>query len=88
MPGGEPSWITPAQHACCVRHDGAYYRGGSRDDRLAADETLARCLSRAGLSPLLAAAFFLGVRVGGGPEFRVPGVSWAFGGAVFAYSKF
>ena len=70
--------------AACVRHDRAYYFGGSRLDRLKADcefdlDVLA--------SPDAEQAemVFNAVRIFGGPHFRKAGVSWAFGGERFFY---
>jgi hypothetical protein len=88
-PGGERAalWpVTPEAHRCCVAHDARYYRGGSITDRLRADEGLRACLLAAGLPRQLADFYFLFVRLGGGPEGRLPGVSWAFGGDVFQYT--
>ena len=90
IPGGECGLsipFTPDQHACCVRHDRAYYFGGSVNDRYSADNALRACMLAAGLDPVLTDVIFTGVRVGGGPEFRRPGISWAFGGKVFAYTR-
>ncbi len=89
IPGGEahaPIPFTLAQHRCCVRHDALYYPGGSFADRWRADVGLRECLTGAGINPAVADLMFAAVRAFGGPEFRVPGVSWAFGNQVFKYS--
>lgn len=71
FPGGEPGWVTPAEHFCCVRHDERYYYGGTIEDRARADAELTGCIARVSGDPLLAAIFYIGVAVGGGPEYRV-----------------
>jgi len=70
---------------CCVRHDEAYYYGGSREERQEADGRFSACLLAAGVPPWLARVYYLAVRVGGHPRFRRPNVSWAFGGDRFRY---
>src|SRR5262249_51144009 len=37
---------------CCVRHDAAYWRGGTREERAAADDTLRECIAATGDSRL------------------------------------
>ena len=63
---------------CCLRHDLAYWRGGSADDRLAADQALRACvLARTG-DPALARTVFAGVRAGGAAVFPT-GFRWGYG---------
>lgn len=85
---GGAVWLTrvPALRACCVIHDRAYYFGGSIADRQAADHALAAGLTAAGLPAWRAALVYRAVQLGGAPRWRRPGVSWAFGGRVFAYT--
>ena len=102
LPRWEPAWSdgcsvpsvlrpvdpveTEAVRASCVAHDEAYYYGGSEDDRLRADERLHTALIAAGMAPWRARLYYVGVRLGGGPEWRVKGVSWSFGAEYFQYS--
>lgn len=63
--------------SCCVLHDLAYWRGGSSDERKAADYALEACVAAVG-KPDVARLMLAGVRVGGTPwlptRFR-----WAYG---------
>ncbi len=77
--------FSPKETACCVKHDRAYYLGGSIVDRLHADEDLRACFLTAGSGLLKAEAVFKAVRLGGEPFARLP-YSWAFGGSVFTYT--
>lgn len=63
---------------CCLRHDVAYWRGGSEDERLQADQALLRCVLARTDEPGLAAAMYAGVRAGGGPE-HATSYRWAYG---------
>lgn len=78
---------TPGQCSVCEHHDEFYYYGGSRALRQLADRLLREGLIRFGMSAPRAWMYWLGVRVGGAPWFRVQRVSWAFGGEHFRYSK-
>lgn len=74
--------------ACCKRHDEAYYYGGTRADREQADRALLACWLRTGeVSAWRAQLGYRIVRVMGSPQLRIKGVSWSFGGDVFAYRK-
>lgn len=53
---------TPAQRACCVAHDGAYFCGGSKLDRAIADAELLICLLHTGMDVDLAQICFSAVR--------------------------
>ena len=53
---------------CCIRHDLAYWKGGTNQQRLAADESLASCVAEVG-EPEIAKLMLAGVRVGGSPYF-------------------
>jgi hypothetical protein len=55
--------------ACCVRHDIAYWQGGTAEQRLAADQQLRACVLEKTGDPLLAETMFKGVRFGGSPYF-------------------
>ena len=63
---------------CCVAHDLAYWRGGSAEQRLRADEALRDCVLKATNNKVLAELMFVGVRSGGGPYFFTP-YRWAYG---------
>lgn len=67
---------------CCIQHDFAYWRGGSAETRLRADEELSACILRATGNKALAELMFSGVRTGGGPYFYTSyrwGYGWAYG---------
>lgn len=89
-----PAWLkplfpeTPAVRACCERHDGKYYKGGTKKQRLLADiALLVEWLDTGDVTVEQAEAGFNAVRAGGGPEWRVRRVSWAFGGERFVYDE-
>ncbi|MEO8332564.1 MAG: hypothetical protein ABI479_09015 [Gallionella sp.] len=67
---------------CCFNHDMAYWRGGTEEERKAADKTLRACvLERTGDSAL-ATMMYDGVRVGGSPIFPTWyrwGYGWKYG---------
>jgi hypothetical protein len=63
---------------CCLRHDVAYWRGGSTADRLAADQTLRDCVRERTGDSVLAEAMYLGVRAGGTSVFPT-GYRWGYG---------
>jgi hypothetical protein len=62
---------------CCTAHDYAYWKGGTYDERLAADEALRVCVADVG-EAAVGRLMLAGVRVGGTPylptRFR-----WGFG---------
>ena len=62
---------------CCVDHDRIYWRGGSPDQRRAADEALRQCIAAKG-RPVLARAMYWGVRIGGHGWLPTPW-RWGFG---------
>jgi hypothetical protein len=64
--------------SCCLAHDLAYWRGGTADERLKADQGLKSCVRAATGSAELADLMFTGVRAGGGPYFFTP-YRWAYG---------
>lgn len=63
---------------CCVAHDLAYWKGGTQQDRLAADRELERCVRASTSDAALAASMLAGVRVGGSPYLNTP-FRWAYG---------
>jgi len=67
---------------CCLRHDMTYWRGGTQDERLAADRTLRDCVRAKSGDRKLAALMYRGVRLGGHPAFPTWyrwGYGWAYG---------
>lgn len=70
--------------SCCVAHDLAYWKGGTAEERLKADQELSRCVQAATGNQELAGLMFAGVRAGGGPYFFTPyrwGYGWPYGRA-------
>lgn len=63
--------------ACCVEHDRAYWRGGTYEERIAADRALQECVARVG-EPAIALVMLAGVRVGGSP-FWPTSFRWGYG---------
>lgn len=67
---------------CCVEHDRAYYYGGSREQKLAADEKLKACvidtLGGDLGAILLGSAMRIAVHIGGQPYFATP-YRWGYG---------
>ena len=65
---------------CCISHDLAYWRGGTRVERSKADLALKQCVAQTG-NPTIARLMLGGVRVGGTPylptKFRW-GYGWPF----------
>jgi hypothetical protein len=62
---------------CCVEHDKAYYFGGTKEERKAADRQLCDCVRAKGhrfLSPIM----YLGIRIGGVAWLPTP-FRWGFG---------
>ncbi len=55
--------------SCCFEHDIAYWRGGTEDEREAADRRLRDCVVGKTDNETLAAAMYEGVRFGGSPYF-------------------
>jgi hypothetical protein len=62
---------------CCVAHDRAYWRGGTRDERMQADLALETCVAEVG-EPAIAKLMLAGVRVGGSPWWPTP-YRWGYG---------
>lgn len=67
---------------CCVEHDLAYWRGGTREERERADARLRDCILEKTGDRALAGLVFDGVRAGGAPVFPTWyrwGYGWNFG---------
>lgn len=62
---------------CCVAHDYAYWQGGTKQQRLDADEALQNCVSDSG-EPGIGSLMRFGVRIGGSPYWPTP-FRWGFG---------
>ncbi len=69
--------------ACCFEHDIAYWRGGTKEERLAADVALRECILEKTGNEELADMMFTGVRVGGSPYFY----SWYRWGYGWSYER-
>ena len=54
---------------CCLEHDIAYWQGGTKAQRLEADQKLKECVLKKTGDAVLAEAMYQGVRVGGSPYF-------------------
>jgi hypothetical protein len=68
--------------SCCLRHDIAYWRGGTEDERRKADEMLRTCVLERTGDKALAETMYLGVRAGGHPVFPAWyrwGYGWPYG---------
>ena len=67
---------------CCVVHDRAYYYGGSREEKQAADEALKQCVAQTlgdNISgKLLGSAMQIAVSIGGLPYFATS-YRWGYG---------
>jgi hypothetical protein len=67
---------------CCVVHDRAYYYGGTREEKQAADEALKQCVARTLddklLGRLLGSAMQIAVSIGGVPYFATS-YRWGYG---------
>ena len=55
--------------SCCFEHDIEYWRGGTYEEREAADLKLRNCVSEKTQNETLATLMYEGVRVGGSPYF-------------------
>ena len=62
---------------CCLRHDVAYWKGGTRSERKVADKLFRSCLEDFGTHSI-AFLYYYGVRVGGSPYSR-QWFSWGYG---------
>lgn len=62
---------------CCTVHDVAYWQGGTREERRAADLALRECVAATG-EKTIANLMLLGVRVGGSP-YLPTSFRWGYG---------
>lgn len=70
--GQQTLWLS-----CCIKHDLSYWKGGTYQERLAADLALEQCVADIG-EPKVARLMLAGVRVGGSPYFPT-GYRWGYG---------
>ncbi|WP_350433421.1 hypothetical protein ABIS04_10260 [Shewanella sp. H8] len=63
--------------ACCQKHDYAYWKGGTFEERLASDKALRTCVTKVG-QPEIALLMLAGVRVGGTPYLPTT-FRWGYG---------
>ena len=63
--------------SCCEAHDLAYWRGGTREERAAADAELQRCVAGTGQDGI-AGIMLIGVRLGGSPWWPTS-YRWGYG---------
>lgn len=76
FPNGDTS-NTVKWMQCCTRHDYSYWKGGTEQERLQADEALKQCVAELGESEL-SVLMHLGVRLGGEPYFPT-WYRWGYG---------
>ncbi|MPZ36304.1 MAG: hypothetical protein GEV13_36050 [Rhodospirillales bacterium] len=69
--------LPPPWEGCCVEHDRAYWRGGTYDERAAADRQLLICVAARG-HPYWALAMYVAVRIGGASAWPTPW-RWGYG---------
>lgn len=72
IPGSKIKWLD-----CCVRHDIAYWLGGTSGQREEADKALRGCITDKGFHTI-GEIYYRGVRLGGGPE-RNTSYRWGYG---------
>ena len=63
---------------CCVEHDVAYWKGGTADERKAADLKFRECIRKTTGDEALALLMYEAVRVGGSPHFPT-WYRWGYG---------
>ena len=62
---------------CCVEHDKAYWKGGTKQEREVADKALQQCVTDVGY-PNIAKMMHIGVRVGGSSKYDTS-YKWGYG---------
>ena len=63
---------------CCLKHDMAYWQGGTKKERIEADLTFKLCVEKKTGDPILAKVMYEAVRAGGGPHFPT-WYRWGYG---------
>lgn len=74
---------------CCIEHDKAYWKGGTKKERKAADEALEKCVASVG-QPGIGALMRMGVYMGGSPYWNTSfrwGYGWPYGRGYKALTK-
>lgn len=69
--------------SCCFEHDLDYWRGGTYQEREAADARLKECVAKTTGNKTLATLMYEGVRIGGSPYFY----SWYRWGYGWSYDR-
>ncbi len=64
--------------SCCVQHDIAYWKGGTKEERTAADDNLKSCIEKKTERKGVASLYHSGVQLSGSPKLKQPW-SWGFG---------
>ncbi len=75
---------------CCVEHDVAYWKGGTAEERKAADLKFRECIEKRTGDKALALLMYEAVRTGGGPHFPTWyrwGYGWPLGRGYKALSE-
>jgi hypothetical protein len=70
-------WPNGTWTECCIKHDIAYWCGGSAEDRVRADDAFRQCVSES-RSACMGTMMYIGVRVGGVPWLPFPW-RWGYG---------
>ncbi|HWU42454.1 MAG TPA: hypothetical protein VN132_03415, partial [Bdellovibrio sp.] len=70
--GANHSWVD-----CCIRHDIAYWLGGTREDKSNADHGLKACIAKKGF-PEIAEIYYASVATMGGPS-QNTSYRWGYG---------
>lgn len=76
-PDGVVVLFSTAYVPCCVNHDMAYWQGGTKAEKLAADLILKECIKSKSNS-FVAEIYYRGVRMGGGPNLPTS-YHWGYG---------
>lgn len=66
------SWIK-----CCIKHDIAYWKGGTETQKLAADQELKSCVEKTD-SKFIAKLMKIGAGIGGKPQYKTS-FKWGYG---------
>lgn len=70
------SWFEGNWAECCFTHDLSYWMGGTKEDRLAADLQLNKCVHKK--SAFQGFIMYYGVRIGGRPNYNTS-YRWGYG---------
>lgn len=67
----------PPWEKCCIAHDKAYWRGGTKEQRKKADRKLQECVTKKGY-PRMGKLMYHAVQLGGSPLLPLPW-RWGYG---------